>query len=70
MLVENNKNLDLRQALALAASVQPLKVDDKMIDAVRTFDKFHCLTEVGKFQVYLLVIIVISKPINIKVRNL
>lgn len=37
VLVENNKNLDLRQALGLAASVQPLKVDDKMIDAIQQF---------------------------------
>ncbi|KAL8109456.1 hypothetical protein AgCh_025522 [Apium graveolens] len=37
VLVENNKNLDLRQALGLAASVQPLEVDDKMIDAVQQF---------------------------------
>lgn len=37
MLVENNKNLDLKQALGLAASVQPLKIDDKIIDAVQQF---------------------------------
>ncbi|XP_017226569.1 glycine--tRNA ligase, chloroplastic/mitochondrial 2 isoform X1 [Daucus carota subsp. sativus] len=37
VLVENNKNLDLRQALELVASVQPLKIDDKIIDAVQQF---------------------------------
>jgi glycyl-tRNA synthetase len=37
VLVENNRNLDLRHALGLAAAVQPILVDDKMIDEVHQF---------------------------------
>lgn len=35
VLVENNKDLDLRQALQLAADVQPLKVESSVLDNVR-----------------------------------
>lgn len=34
MLVEQNRNLDLRHALELAAAVQPLKIDAGSIDEV------------------------------------
>lgn len=34
MLVEQNRNLDLRHALELAAAVQPLKIDAGSIDDV------------------------------------
>lgn len=34
MLVEKNRNLDLRHALELAAAVQPLKIDAGSIDDV------------------------------------
>ncbi|CAI9101241.1 OLC1v1038518C1 [Oldenlandia corymbosa var. corymbosa] len=37
LLVENNRNLDLRQALQLTAKVQPLKVDETTIDDVHQF---------------------------------
>ena len=35
LLVENEKNLNLRSALELAAEVQPIKVDSIIIDNVR-----------------------------------
>lgn len=34
MLVEQDKHLDLRQALELAADVQPLKVDPSTVNDV------------------------------------
>ena len=34
-MVENEKNLNLRSALELAAEVQPIKVDSIIIDDVR-----------------------------------
>lgn len=34
VLVEQNRNLDLRHALELAAAVQPLKIDAGSIDDV------------------------------------
>ncbi|KAF5952770.1 hypothetical protein HYC85_010714 [Camellia sinensis] len=37
VLVENNRNLDLRQALELAAAVQPIKMDARAIDDVHQF---------------------------------
>ncbi|XP_019173207.1 PREDICTED: glycine--tRNA ligase, chloroplastic/mitochondrial 2 isoform X1 [Ipomoea nil] len=37
LLVETNKNVDLRRALLLAAAVQPIKVDTKTIDDVHQF---------------------------------
>ncbi|KAM7512185.1 hypothetical protein LguiB_011060 [Lonicera macranthoides] len=37
LLVENNRNLDLRHALGLAAAVQPIEVDVKIIDDVHQF---------------------------------
>ncbi|XP_052192008.1 glycine--tRNA ligase, chloroplastic/mitochondrial 2 isoform X2 [Diospyros lotus] len=37
VLVENNRNLDLRNALELAAEVQPLKIDAGTIDDVHHF---------------------------------
>lgn len=37
LLVENNRNLDLRQSLKLAADVQPIKVDSSTIDDVHQF---------------------------------
>lgn len=37
ILVEKDKNLDLGQALRLAADVQPIKVDTDVIDNVRHF---------------------------------
>lgn len=36
MLVEKDKNMDLRQALQLAADAQPIRVDASTIDDVRT----------------------------------
>lgn len=35
MLVEKDKDLDLKQALQLAADVQPIKVDAGIVDDVR-----------------------------------
>lgn len=35
LLVEKNKNLDFKVALELAADVQPIKVDPRVIDEVR-----------------------------------
>lgn len=35
LLVERNKNLDFKEALELAAAVQPLKADPHLIDEVR-----------------------------------
>ncbi|KAL3516847.1 hypothetical protein ACH5RR_023749 [Cinchona calisaya] len=37
LLVENNKNLDLRHSLQIAAAVQPIKVDVSTIDEVLQF---------------------------------
>ncbi|CAK9149389.1 unnamed protein product [Ilex paraguariensis] len=37
VLVENNRNLDLRHALGLAAAVQPIKIDAKTIGDVHQF---------------------------------
>nr|GMC84874.1 glycine--tRNA ligase, chloroplastic/mitochondrial 2 isoform X1 [Ipomoea batatas] len=37
LLVETNKNVDLRRALQLAAAVQPIKVDTRTIDDVHQF---------------------------------
>ena len=34
LLVENNKDLDLRNSLELAAEVQPFKVDSSTLDDV------------------------------------
>lgn len=36
MLVEKDKDLDLKQALQLAADVQPIKVEAGIVDDVRT----------------------------------
>lgn len=36
MLVEKDKNLDLRHALQLAAAVQPITIEADIIDDVRT----------------------------------
>jgi len=35
--VENNKNLDFKEALELAADVQPIKVNPQVIDEVSPF---------------------------------
>lgn len=35
LLVESNRNIDLRQALELAAAVQPIEVDVRTINDVR-----------------------------------
>ncbi len=35
LLVEKNKNLDFKEALDLAADVQPIKVDSHVMDDVR-----------------------------------
>ncbi|WJX91608.1 Glycine--tRNA ligase, chloroplastic/mitochondrial 2 [Trifolium repens] len=37
LLVEKNKNLDFKEALELAADVQPIKVNPQIIDEVRQF---------------------------------
>ncbi|CAH9136448.1 unnamed protein product [Cuscuta epithymum] len=37
LLVENDRNMDLRQALQLAAAVQPLKVEARTVDDVHQF---------------------------------
>ncbi|XP_004515344.1 glycine--tRNA ligase, chloroplastic/mitochondrial 2 isoform X1 [Cicer arietinum] len=37
LLVEKNKNLDFKEALELAADVQPIKVNPQVIDEVRQF---------------------------------
>ncbi|PNY11648.1 glycine-tRNA ligase 2 chloroplastic/mitochondrial-like, partial [Trifolium pratense] len=37
LLVEKNKNLDFKEALELAAGVQPIKVNPQVIDEVRQF---------------------------------
>lgn len=37
LLVENNKNLDFKEALELAADVQPIKVNPQVIDEVSPF---------------------------------
>lgn len=37
LLVEKNKNLDFKEALELAADVQPIKVNPQVIDDVSSF---------------------------------
>jgi glycyl-tRNA synthetase len=37
LLVEKNKNLDFKEALELAADVQPIKVNPQIIDEVSRF---------------------------------
>jgi hypothetical protein len=37
ILVENNKRLDLRNALRLIADVQPIEIDDSVIDDVSMY---------------------------------
>lgn len=58
MLVENNRNLDLRHALELAAAVQPLKIDAGSIDDVNSslwylVYKFKLLLKLLEFETLL-----------------
>lgn len=45
ILVEKDKNMDLKHALELAADFQPIKVDATTIEDVRC--KFFCVTSVS-----------------------
>lgn len=61
MLVEKDKNMDLKQALQLAADAQPIRVDASTIDDVRTKSLLNLYN--SKFNVFLPMVTTINSNV-------
>lgn len=61
MLVEKDKNMDLKQALQLAADAQPIRVDASTIDNVRTKSLLNLYN--SKFNVFLPMVTTINSNV-------